>query len=296
MTALFAEGQDQDRVEGALAQAANLAGIFLPHPRGATGYVERRARDDILAQPLAARLPPNALRHYYGFRDGRYHDHLYLQSGRADTDAIRRILTQDGVALAGARMLDFGCSSGRLIRHFEAEAAQGEIWGVDIHAEAIAWAKAHLSPPFHFATTTTAPHLPFEDGGFDVIIAGSVFTHLAEMADAWLLELRRILRPAGRLYLTFSDEGTLAEIARTRPDHPSNGHIADLAQEVGFDPADPHADWRALVTRRGPWATRVVYRRADFAAHLARWFDLRAIVPMAYGWQSAALLAKRAAP
>src|SRR5262249_2975428 len=83
------------------------------------------------------------------------------------------------------------------------------IWGVDVTAEHIIWCQQHLSPPFYFATVTTAPHLPFEDRYFDLIYAGSVFTHIADLADAWLLELKRITRPGGRLYITVHEQRTV---------------------------------------------------------------------------------------
>ena len=81
--------------------------------------------------------------------------------------------------------------------------------GVDINAKHINWCQLNLGPPFFFATTTTAPHLPFEDGYFDLIYSGSVFTHISDLADAWLLELRRIVRKGGYLYITIHDKRTV---------------------------------------------------------------------------------------
>jgi ubiquinone/menaquinone biosynthesis C-methylase UbiE len=95
-----------------------------------------------------------------------------------------------------------------MIRHFAAEAREAEFWGADISAEHILWANRHLRPPFRFVTTTTLPHLPFADCYF-MIYAGSVFTHIADLAEAWLLEIRRVLAPGGRAYLTFHDSHTL---------------------------------------------------------------------------------------
>ena len=34
----------------------------------------------------------------------------------------------------------------------------GEVWGADVTATHIRWCKQHLSPPFHFLTTTVHPH------------------------------------------------------------------------------------------------------------------------------------------
>jgi ubiquinone/menaquinone biosynthesis C-methylase UbiE len=89
-----------------------------------------------------------------------------------------------------------------MIRWLEDLAHDREIWGSDIHAERIIWCKQHLSPPFRFVTTTIVPHLPFEDRYFGFIFAGSVFTHIDDLADAWLMELRRVLRPGGKLFIT----------------------------------------------------------------------------------------------
>ena len=83
---------------------------------------------------------------------------------------------------------------------FAAEASTAEFWGADISAEHILWANRHLRPPFRFVTThDPAAPLPFGDGSFQMIYAGSVFTHIADLADAWLLELRRVLAPGGRM-------------------------------------------------------------------------------------------------
>ena len=138
----------------------------------------------------------------------------FLETGRIVVESMRRILAADGFAfVAGQRVLDFGCFNGRLLRWLLDEARAGvEFWGVDIDAHAIEWVAARMSPPFQFAVTTTEPHLPFPQDHFDLIYAGSVFTHMADLAVAWLLELKRVLKPGGRAYLTFNDEVTIARI------------------------------------------------------------------------------------
>lgn len=266
--------------EEELNAARNISGLYLPWSRSTSGLVRSTATPTM--------LPPPNLRHFYGLKNGHYDDDLYLSSGANDATILRRILGQDGVDLGAAPFLDFGCSAGRVLRHFTVEAEKTAFWGVDIHAEAISWAQDHLAPPFHFVTTTTAPHLPFADETFGVVFAGSVFTHLAELADAWFLELRRVLRVGGRLYVTISDEGTLAQIAQTQPTHPSNAHIAALRAD------DPKRfeTWQALYTRQGAWAQRSVYRRATWIARMSRWMAHRSTHPCAYGWQTAVIFAK----
>lgn len=126
----------------------------------------------------------------------------YLASGKRDVDEMWAILNQAGVEPGAGNILEFGCGDGRMIRWLEELAPGREIWGTDIEASRIVWCKQHLSPPFHFITTTTVPHLPFEDRFFHFVYAGSVFTHIDDLADAWFAELRRVLAPGGRLFVT----------------------------------------------------------------------------------------------
>jgi SAM-dependent methyltransferase len=134
----------------------------------------------------------------------------YLANGRRRVDQTREILRATAFDLElGHHVLDFGCASGIMLRWFIDIAETGEVWGVDILSAAILWCQQNLGPPFKFVTTTSSPHLPFEDRYFDFIYAGSVFTHIADLAEAWLLELRRILRPGGRLLITVHDNESI---------------------------------------------------------------------------------------
>ena len=107
---------------------------------------------------------------------------LFWESGLYVVQIMRQVLTADHFQFtAGQKVLDFGCFTGRLLRWFLDEARSGvEFWGVDIDAYAIDWIASRLTPPFNFAVTTTEPHLPFPDAYFDLIYAGSVFTHMTD--------------------------------------------------------------------------------------------------------------------
>lgn len=156
----------------------------------------------------------------------------YLASGERHVQEMLDILNHAGVSLeALGHVLEFGCGDGRMLRSFEHLAADREVWGTDIDAERMFWCKQNLSPLIHFITTTTIPHLPFEDRYFGFIFAGSVFTHIDDLADAWFAELRRILRPGGKLFVTvhlknditllngkYRDSG-LAKILRGSPEY-----------------------------------------------------------------------------
>lgn len=171
-------------------------------------------------------LPPPALRAGYCVDD----DARYLQSGRDDVTAIRAFIERTAPGFAPRRVLDWGCSSGRLIRHWaDLAAAGGEVWGVDLCAAAINWAAENLAPPFRFVQCTTRPHLPFPDASLDLVYANSVFTHIRDLWDAWLMELRRNIRPGGLLFVTILDEHSWEWIGA----NPGNG-IANRCPGIDF--------------------------------------------------------------
>jgi SAM-dependent methyltransferase len=143
----------------------------------------------------------------------------YVASGQRDTDEMLEILKKSGTSPEKlGNILEFGCGDGRMIRCLEHLAGGREIWGADIEASRIIWCKQNLSPPFHFITTTILPHLPFEDRHFDFIYAGSVFSHIEDLADSWFAELRRILRPGGKLFVTVHLKNDIALLERKYPD------------------------------------------------------------------------------
>lgn len=160
--------------------------------------------------------------------------------------------------------------------------------GVDISAEHIYWCKQHLSPPFNFATTTKIPHLPFADRSFQFIYCGSVFTHIDDLADAWLLELDRILAPEGRLYVTIHDSHTVELFERGRYDsaeivrHIKSSEIYQQSKSsFGMFTAGRDAD------------SLVFYDAGYFSKTLRPMFDVISITPEAYFYQTALLLKRR---
>jgi ubiquinone/menaquinone biosynthesis C-methylase UbiE len=174
--------------------------LFYPYMEHASSFVLRKPPPSTSECAAAKRVPP--MHKWISDKYGRTVEE-YLASGKRDLHDMEAILSRHGVSLAGmGNILEFGCGDGRMIRWLEDLAHDREIWGSDIHAERIIWCKQHISPPFRFVTTTIVPHLPFEDRYFGFIFAGSVFTHIDDLADAWLMELRRVLRPGGKLFIT----------------------------------------------------------------------------------------------
>jgi SAM-dependent methyltransferase len=156
-------------------------------------------------------LPPRELCEYVGDHGDDVFN-SYLGAGHAIRERIVGLLPQD-YDFSGKRVLDFGCGSGRALRHFLHQARAGDWHGCDISAECIDWVSAHLSPPVTVHRTNELPPLPFGDREFDLIYATSVFSHLTDSWSAWLLELQRILKADGILIATFMGPGAVEVIA-----------------------------------------------------------------------------------
>lgn len=134
----------------------------------------------------------------------------YLKTGKYDHDLILEIVDEHygADATRGFRILDFGCSTGRVLRNFDAEHSTREwkLAGVDIQARTIQWLRQHFPPHFEVCTSSLLPHLPYQDNNFDVIYGISVFTHIKYLWDQWILELRRVTKPGGLIIQTFHSE------------------------------------------------------------------------------------------
>lgn len=211
------------------------------------------------------------------WRQGYYpgDDAGFLLSGKTAADELRSILHQNGVVLSPRdAVLDWGCASGRVIRHFAEEARTAEFWGVDLDARLIAWDKENLSPPFHFLTGSAYPHLPFEDATFALIYAFSVFTHIEHLPDLWLMEMRRMLRPRGLAVFSVHTEETVA-LMNGDP----RGEALRRYLPSGLTPGDIASHQITVVSRSG-WQPTLTFYRSDWLwREWGRYFDVVEIRP-----------------
>ncbi len=127
----------------------------------------------------------------------------YIKSGFSDAEEIRSAVSRAGSDLPSlSPVLDFGCGSGRLIRHFASFAPDIGLYGVDYNGRLVEWCRENF-PFASFSTNDPLPPLKFQDEMFGLIYAYSVFTHLPEDAQiAWRNEMSRVLRPGGYLWMT----------------------------------------------------------------------------------------------
>jgi SAM-dependent methyltransferase len=97
------------------------------------------------------------------------------------------------------RVLDAGCGAG----YGSALLAQDAlvVFGVDLAAEAAAYAHARYSQPNLFFSQGSCAALPIASASLDLIVAFEVIEHIAEWRE-FLAEARRVLRPSGQFVVS----------------------------------------------------------------------------------------------
>lgn len=258
---------------------------YFPYLPNSKNFIILKEKENVELCEQGLPVPPEELWLGYG-KDMKE----YLHWGKVQSGIMVRLVKESDVVMDSLkRILEFGCGAGRMIRWLKPYSAKCEIWGTDISSEHIYWANKYLKPHFNFATTTTLPHLPFEDGYFDLIYAGSVFTHIDDLTDSWLLELRRILSKDGRIFITIHDKHTIEIIDSLKVWKESK--ISLLLKE--------NEDWKKnlekfgmYVTLRGP-ASQVFYDIDYFCESVSNIFDVISVTPEAYGYQTGVLLKRK---
>lgn len=146
---------------------------------------------------------------------------------------------------AGARVLDVGCGTGRLTRWLaDRLGPKGSVVGIDPLEERIRVALAHAGPA-RFEVGRAEDLGAFEDCSFDGVCLSSVLHWVSDKGKA-LAEIRRVLRPGGRVAVTTPAQ----ELSRA-------GTVAQVLQSLLQRP--PYADQvNRSVGRRGCTSTELV--------------------------------------
>lgn len=129
----------------------------------------------------------------------------FLKTGEATAKALDDHARGAGLGFTDAhRILDFGCGSGRVIRHLP-QMTKASLFGVDYNSSLVDWCAANL--PGTYRQNQLHPPLDFSDDQFDIAYLLSVFTHLRIPTQReWLAELARVIRPGGLAMISFHDE------------------------------------------------------------------------------------------
>ncbi|MCW5554436.1 MAG: methyltransferase domain-containing protein [Verrucomicrobiae bacterium] len=177
-----------------LAHAAIISGI--------AWLVTRRGRNQ---QDTAASCAEHDGGHSHVLHNPRAYDWL----ARVITFGGERKFRQRTLALAelqpGDAVLDVGCGTGTLlIQAAKRVGSSGSAHGVDRSVEMLAHARHKAAAQGVTASFVegSADHLAFPDASFDVVFCTLMLHHLsASMQMATVTEMRRVLRPGGRLII-----------------------------------------------------------------------------------------------
>lgn len=131
---------------------------------------------------------------------------LAAAGGLYEADLVADALASVGSDISELRSaLDFGCSSGRVVRVLAAAYPEISWHGCDPNEPAIAWATENL-PGIEFLVNGNEPPLPLAGGSLDLAYAISIWSHFEpQLGLRWFEELRRLIRPEG--YLVFTTHG-----------------------------------------------------------------------------------------
>ncbi|MGW4962568.1 class I SAM-dependent methyltransferase [Nonomuraea sp. NPDC004186] len=127
--------------------------------------------------------------------------------------------------VAGRRILDAGCGSGPLSAALRDRGAV--VTAIDSSAGMLALARQRLGDDANLQVADLSDPLPFADGAFDDVVASLVLHYLEDWGPA-LAEIRRVLRPGGRLIASVN--------------HPFVEHVSQTPPRRSYFATTSHTD------------------------------------------------------
>ncbi len=140
----------------------------------------------------------------------------------------------------GNRILDFGCSTGRVIRNLKAAYPHINAFGCDPRRSSIEFI-APLIPNVSWFVSPEAPPLELKAGSFDMVFAISVWSHFSERrALAWFEEMARVIAPGGELIFSTHGERSIyhfLKVKKVMPDELAKERMTALSKgQIHFMP------------------------------------------------------------
>ncbi len=125
------------------------------------------------------------------------------------------------------RVLDVGCGAGYGTNELALTAR--DAIGVDVGADAIAYAREHYVRDNLRYELGSATELPFADATFDLVVAFEVIEHLEEWSKL-LTEARRVLAPGGQLVVSTPNKLYYAESREQSGPNPFHTHEFEIEE------------------------------------------------------------------
>ncbi|MFJ7270963.1 class I SAM-dependent methyltransferase [Streptomyces sp. NPDC099050] len=170
-------------------------------------------RDQHLGQDQGQDRGQGRANHYDGFAEAYAAEN---ESSLVNAFYERPAMLALAADVAGRRILDAGCGSGPLTAALRDRGAV--VTGVDSSAGMLALARRRLGDDAALHLVDLRDRLPFADGAFDDVVASLVLHYLEDWGPT-LAELRRVLRPGGRLIASVDHPFVAYTIQEPRPDY-----------------------------------------------------------------------------
>ncbi|BCF98256.1 hypothetical protein PPGU19_028250 [Paraburkholderia sp. PGU19] len=107
------------------------------------------------------------------------------------------------------RVLDYGCGAGRIVKDLRLQGV--EAFGCDVFYEGAAYSSlTDLTSTDGIIVKMEGGAIPFESASFDFVINNQVMEHVDNL-DNVLAEVRRVLKPGGKVISLFPDKGVWRE-------------------------------------------------------------------------------------
>ncbi len=162
----------------------------------------------------------------------------------------------------------------------------------------------YLPPRGFYFQNSIVPSLPIPDASIDLVFCGSVFTHMDEFEESWLLEFRRVLKPGGIAFISLHTERTWDGLKD--PANPIRQHLTNhpyKSVESATNPVPPSWFEQPMPAERvvlrympSPFQNmHTFYTTPYISEKWGRFFEIREFFQHAHGThQDGVLLAKRA--
>ncbi len=166
---------------------------------------------------------------------GRRYDWVVQIMALGQAGRLRRKTIDFAQIVPGERVLDVGCGTGDLtLRAKERAGSAGQVCGIDPGPEMIEVArrKATRANTVVDFRVGVIEQLPSPDASFDVVLSSLMMHHLpADLKPIGLAEIRRVLKPGGRLVIV--DMRSQLEAQK----------VTALVKAAGFMRAEMHGLW-----------------------------------------------------
>lgn len=188
---------------GNVQQRANSLGLSMPE--AAASIVLELEKVPLSLRRLAV-VPPNDIHRMQ--RPPHWIGDFYA------ADLVVSSLAEIGKGInPGDRVLDYGCSSGSLLRVLAWAYPCASFLGSDPVEASISWGRQNLAwDNLLFLHQEQKPPLDIESCSLDLVTAISIFSHHGRAASRqWLDELARVLKPNGLAFLTTHGISSIAK-------------------------------------------------------------------------------------